>query len=146
MIRSSEPNLVASTSVVEKGSAARVQSSTSLSDCVISIRLSLSRSNTSIEVTELVAGSLVNEVQRVTLRVDAAANASGTFRLEVGDALGAREGRSRVSADNDGRYWTSQLGINSSAVEVRLCVCSRCFYFARPPAARRLTVFALLPL
>lgn len=98
----------------------------------MSIHLSLSRSNTSIKVTELVAGSLVNEVQRVTLRVDAAKNGTGTFRLEVGDASGDSSGRSRVSADRDGRYWTSQLGVGSSAVEVRVYVC-RCYLNSAPP-------------
>lgn len=74
----------------------------------------------SVEITELVKGSLVNEVQRITLRAETSTENSGTFRLEVGDASIGGGGRSRVSADQDGRYWTSQLSGNSSAEEVRV--------------------------
>ncbi|CAM9173076.1 unnamed protein product, partial [Hapterophycus canaliculatus] len=77
-----------------------------------------SKSSIGIKITELVAGSLLSEVQRVTLRVDAAVNGTGTFRLEAGDASEGGGGKSRVTADHDSRYWTSQLGVHSSAVEV----------------------------
>lgn len=72
----------------------------------------------SVQVTELVTGSLANEVQRVTLRAETSIENSGTFRLEVGDATAGGGGRSRSNADQDGRYWTSQLSGNSSALEV----------------------------
>lgn len=44
---------------------------------------------------------------------------AGTFRLEFTDPSADGEERSRVDADHDGRYWTSQLSANSSAEEVR---------------------------
>ena len=65
------------------------------------------------------AGSLTSEVQRVTLREEGAIGSTGTFRLEVGDGLAGGGNRSRVDADHDGRYWTSQLSASSSAEEVR---------------------------
>lgn len=74
----------------------------------------------SIEITELVAGSLANEVQRVTLRLETSMGNSGTFRIEVGDPTTGGGGRSRVNADQDGKYWTSQLNCNSSAEAVRV--------------------------
>lgn len=72
----------------------------------------------SVQVTEIVTGSLPNEVQRVTLRAETSMDNSGTFRLEIGEATTFGGGRSRVNADQDGRYWTSQLSGNSSAEEV----------------------------
>lgn len=72
----------------------------------------------SVEVTEIVTGSLPNEMQRVTLRSETAMDNSGTFRLEIGDPAAGAGGRSRVNYDQDSRYWTSQLSAKSSAEEV----------------------------
>lgn len=78
-----------------------------------------SSTNVSVQVTELVAGSLADEVQRVTLRAEGAMNSNnGTFRLEVGSASADDGARSRLDADHDGKFWTSQLGANASAEEV----------------------------
>lgn len=76
-----------------------------------------SSTNNTVEVIELVTGSLVNEVQRVTLRSEEIAG-SGTFRLEIGGETANSRGRDRVDADHDGWYWTSQLSANSTAEEV----------------------------
>lgn len=79
-----------------------------------------------MRVTELTAGSLQDEVQRVTLRAIGPMD-NGTFRLEVGGVRVDGGGRNRVDADNDDRYWTSQLGANSTAEEVRVRVQCRTF-------------------
>lgn len=71
-----------------------------------------------MEITELVAGSLTDEVQMVALRAEGAVG-GGTFRLEVGVAPTDIGERNHLDADHDGVYWTSQLSANSSDVEVR---------------------------
>lgn len=55
----------------------------------------------------------------MTLRAEGSVNSNnGTFRLEVGSAFADDRARSRVDADHDGKFWTSQLGANASANEV----------------------------
>lgn len=74
-----------------------------------------------MQITELVTGSLVDEVQRVTLRAEGPID-TGTFRLEVGGASSDGRWRGQVDADHDDRYWTSQLDANSTAEEARTTV------------------------
>lgn len=78
-----------------------------------------SSANISVQITERVAGSIADEVQRVTLRAEGDST-NGTFRLEVATASGDDRTRSRTDADHDDRFWTSQLGANASAEEVRI--------------------------
>ena len=55
----------------------------------------------------------------MTLRAAGSVDSNnGTFRLEVGSASADDKTRSRVDADHDGKFWTSQLGANASADEV----------------------------
>lgn len=69
-------------------------------------------------VTEVVTGSLTNEVQRVTLRGEGSMTI-GTFRLEVKGTLADDKPRDKFAVDHDGMYWTSQLSANSTGEEVR---------------------------
>lgn len=90
-----------------------------LTTCTDACLDSHSSINVSVQITELVAGSLADEVQRVTLRAEVSANSNnGTFRLEFGSASVDGRARNRVDADRDGKFWTSQLGANASADEV----------------------------
>lgn len=90
-----------------------------LTTCTNPCSAAHSSTNVSVQITELVAGSLADEVQRVTLRAEGSVNSNnGTFRLEVGSASADDRARSRVDADHDGKVWTSQLGANASADEV----------------------------
>lgn len=78
-----------------------------------------SLANTSVQIRELMKGSLTNEVQRITLR---AVNGilTGTFRLEIGIGTRAdKQGRGRAYGDHDDMSWTSPLGANSTAEDVR---------------------------
>lgn len=77
-----------------------------------------SSSNTSVRVTELVPGSLTDEVQRVSLRAESA-GINGTFRLETGSGIPGRDKRDRVESSQDDRIWTCELGAYSTAEEVR---------------------------
>lgn len=88
-----------------------------LTTCTDACSASRSSTNVSVQITEIVAGSIADEVQRVTLRAEGTSN-NGTFRLEVATVSADDRARSRVDADHDGRFWTSQLGANASAEEV----------------------------
>ena len=74
--------------------------------------------NASVQITEVVAGSLTNEVQRVTLRATNDTSI-GTFCLETRGARAHWRGRGGVDGEHDDRYWTSQLRSNSTAEEVK---------------------------
>lgn len=70
-----------------------------------------------MSVTEVVAGSLQDEVQVVTLRAEGNAT-GGSFRLEVGTGSRDEMGWDRITSEYDDRFWTSELGVNSTAEEV----------------------------
>ena len=94
-----------------------------LTTCTDACLASHSSAKVSVQITELVAGSLADEVQRVTLRAEGSANSNnGTFRLEFGSASVDDTARKRVDADHDDKFWTSQLGANASADEVGIIV------------------------